>query len=125
MNVVLLLGTLSSAPRRRVLPSGSVLTTWEVTTDHGGKRLSVPVVWFDPPKSLASVDRGEEVVVLGTVRRRFYAAGGRTLSVTEVVASQGARLRRRKQVERLATRAFALVEDALTEAIGGSTALVA
>ena len=46
--------------------------------------VSVPLVWFDPPQKV-SVVAGDEVSAVGTVRRRFYRAGGATQSRTEVV----------------------------------------
>jgi single-strand DNA-binding protein len=105
MNVVLLQGVLSSEPRRRELPSGSLLLSWEVTTESSDKKQSVPVVWFDPPRSAQGLANGEEVVVLGTVRRRFYAAQGRTVSSTEVVAERAAPTRRPSAVSKLLTAA--------------------
>ena len=121
MNVVYVQGTLSSTPKRRQLPSGAELVTWEVTTEMDGQRYSVPVVWFDPPRSLPAVDRGEAVAVAGVVRRRFFSAGGRTASRTEVVASMGAPLRRRKRVERIQQHVWELV-DGLSDATGDATA---
>jgi len=101
MNVVLLKGVLSSEPRRRELPSGSVLLSWEVTTQLDDKKQSVPVVWFDPPRSADQLADGDEVVVLCTVRRRFYSAQGRTVSSTEVLAERAAPTRRPAAVSKL------------------------
>ena len=111
MNIALLEGTLSSEPRERTLESGSLLMSWEVTTEIDGSRASVPVVWFDPPGSVRGFAAGERVVVLGCVRRRFFRARGATMSATEVVASEGARLRRTKQVQRIRAAAAARVDD--------------
>jgi single-strand DNA-binding protein len=91
MNIAVVLGTLSSDPRYRDLPSGSELITYEVTTtEPDGGRGTVPVVWFDPPRP-PSVHAGDDVVVLGRVRRRFFRAGGATVSRTEVEARVVAR----------------------------------
>ena len=90
MNIVVLEGVLSSAPREKELPSGSLLVTWEVTTTVGEQKLSVPVVWFDPRRP-ARLHAGDAVVVAGAVRRRFFRAGGATVSRTEVVADTVAR----------------------------------
>lgn len=86
MNIVLLRGTLSSTPASRELPSGTHLMSYEVTTRVDGAAESVPVAWFDPPASAASLKAGTEVVVSGRVRRRFFRAGAATASRTEVVA---------------------------------------
>ena len=112
MNVVLLQGVLSSEPRRRELPSGSLLLSWEVTTQAAQGKQSVPVVWFDPPASVEKLADGEEVVVLGTVRRRFFAAHGRTVSSTEVLAERAAPTRRRAAVSKLVLVAAERLEGA-------------
>ncbi len=91
MNIVMLTGHLSSDPTIRELASGSVLVSYELTTKVDDSSVSVPLVWFDPPKKI-SVGAGDEVTAVGTVRRRFYRAGGVTQSRTEVVVVQLARL---------------------------------
>ncbi|HEY3485613.1 MAG TPA: hypothetical protein VGK49_09525, partial [Ilumatobacteraceae bacterium] len=86
VNAAILRGTVSSAPRRRELPSGSVLDQLEITTRWGdAPAATVPVAWFEPTIELAADD---EVVVIGSVRRRFFRAGGATASRTEVVADR-------------------------------------
>ena len=86
MNVVVVSGRLSSAPVVRELQSGSVLMSFELTTKVEDASVSVPLVWFDPPQNV-SVDAGDEVAAVGTIRRRFYRAGGVTQSRTEVVVA--------------------------------------
>lgn len=86
MNLVMLSGHLSSDPTVRELQSGSVLMTFELTTKVDDASVSVPLVWFDPPKKV-NVTAGDEVTAVGTVRRRFYRAGGATQSRTEVVVA--------------------------------------
>lgn len=114
MNVVLIRGTLSSDPRERELPSGSLLMQWEVTTG-GEARCSVPVVWFDPPASVRGLASGTEVVVSGVIRRRFYRAGAATLSRTEVVAGRGARAGRSRVVAKIADAVIASVDEGVLE----------
>ena len=91
MNFVMLTGHLSSEPTVRELASGSVLVSYELTTKVDDTSVSVPLVWFDPPKKVA-VGVGDEISAVGTVRRRFYRAGGATQSRTEVVVVQLARV---------------------------------
>ena len=87
MNVVAVRGSLSRPPERRELSNGSHLVTYEVTVARSGERAeSVPVSWADPPPAADAFGEGEEVVVVGRVRRRFFRAGGATQSRTEVVA---------------------------------------
>lgn len=112
MNVVLLRGQLSSEPRVVDLPSGDVLVRWEVTTESDGKKLTVPVAWFEPPKSAMVIGEGDEVVVLGRIRRRFFRARGATVSETEVVASAATPASRAKNVAKLVDQALAQLPDA-------------
>lgn len=94
LNLVVLHGHLSSEPRSRTLPSGDTAWTYEVTTRTAdGPAQSVPVVLgrARPPKQVSA---GDEVIVIGRVRRRFFRAGGHTASRTEVVADRFSRAKR-------------------------------
>jgi single-strand DNA-binding protein len=106
MNVVVLQGSLSSDPVVRVLPSGSLLMSLEVSTEVQGARVGVPVAWFDPATEPAWA-RGDEVVVRGVVRRRFFATPGGAQSRTEVVASEVVAATSRRAVGALLRRSTA------------------
>ena len=99
MNIVVLQGVLSRTPDRRELASGSVLLHFDLATPTSTGTVSVPVAWFDPPSS-AQFDVGDEVVVTGEVRRRFFRSGGSTQTRTEVVAGLVQRASNRKGVAR-------------------------
>ena len=99
-NLVVLRGTVSGEPRSRDLPSGSTLLQLDLTTRDDGGTQSVPVAWFDPPAAASDLAAGTDVVVVGTVRRRFFRAGGATQSRTEVVADRVVPSRRAKEVQR-------------------------
>ena len=105
-NLAVVCGSLSSDPMARELPSGDVVHTYEVTVrSPDGPADTIPVARFGgrrPPALRA----GDEVVVTGRVRRRFFRAGGATASRTEVVAD--AVIPARQQ-----SRARAAVEQAL------------
>ena len=58
--------------------------TLELTTRVDDVASSVPLVWFDPPARV-TLCSGDEICLVGTVRRRFYRANGATQSRTEVV----------------------------------------
>ena len=103
MNVVVLSGRLSSDPQRRELASGSVLWSLEVSTETDRGIASVPVAWFDP-RTEPDWTSGDEVVVVGEARRRFFRGAAGTQSRTEVVASDVALLRQRARVRRLIER---------------------
>ncbi len=103
-NVALLRGVVRGEPVTRVLPSGGVVVQFDVSTAVRARRssatTSVPVAWADPSTaSMACVVDGTELVVVGTVQRRFFRVGGATQSRTEVVADTVIPVRRRKQVE--------------------------
>ena len=99
MNVVILRGSLTRPPEERALPSGDRVVTFDLRTQPPeGPRETVSVV--SVPPGTETFDAGDEVVVTGRVRRRFYRTGGATQSRTEVVAdaviaaSDGRRVRR-------------------------------
>ena len=87
-NLAILVGTLSRDPELRELPSGSVLLALELTVRPAeGPAESVPVAWPDPAPAAEGWAKGEELLVTGRTRRRFFRAAGRTESRTEVVAA--------------------------------------
>ena len=103
-NVTVVVGTVHSEPLERALPGGGMVVQFDITTrihtDGRQLKVSVPVAWNDPtPAQLGVVAPGEVVVVVGTVRRRFFRVGGVTQSRTEVVAEAVIPPRRRKQLE--------------------------
>jgi hypothetical protein len=51
-----------------------------------GRRSVVPVV--GDAAQISAMKAGDDVTVLGHVRRRFFRVGSRTQSVTEIVAEQ-------------------------------------
>jgi hypothetical protein len=106
MNVVVLRGRLTSASARRTLSSGAELLNLEITTSTDVGQMTVPVAWFDPP-----IDHepaiGEELVVRGTVRRRFFRTAAGTQSRTEVVADEVVPAARRRQISKLLATAAA------------------
>lgn len=114
INVAVLHGTLSSAPRSRILPSGDTLVSLEVTIPHDGAAdETVPVAWF-PVRPDVSLDAGDEVVVTGRVRRRFFHAAGATRSATEVVATTVVRAQQRARVRRAVDAAMAALDSSGT-----------
>ncbi|NNC80599.1 MAG: single-stranded DNA-binding protein [Acidimicrobiales bacterium] len=99
MNVVVLRGTISSEPHERTLPSGVNVLNWDVNCAEVPG--SVPVQWDDPPNAALAFGDGDEVVVSGVVRRRFFRAGGITASRTEVLADRAAKPTQKVAVRRL------------------------
>jgi single-strand DNA-binding protein len=102
-NVAVIRGDVHGEPNLRDLPTGGVVAQFDVTTrlqtDGRESNISVPIAWSDPTAAqLGVLVPGAEVVVVGTVRRRFFRVGGATQSRTEVVADTVVPIRRRKQV---------------------------
>lgn len=111
INLAVLVGTLSLAPELRALPSGDTVLTLELTVrPPAGPAESVPVAWFDAPASALDWARGEELLVTGRTRRRFFRAGGVTQSRTEVVATAAVRTRRAVAARKALRAAIGAVE---------------
>jgi hypothetical protein len=117
-NVAVVWGPCSTGVEVRVLTSGARVASLGLATPvsatggrgpgGGGPRratTSVPVTVWEPPAWLEAVEAGDELVVIGSVRRRFFttAAGGRGTKV-EVEAWQVARSTPARR-ERLLARA--------------------
>ena len=114
MNVTFLRGRLSSPPRTLELPSGDTALSLELTIRDGeAPAETVPVAWFGASKAAAGWEAGQELVVIGRVRRRFFRAGGRTASRTEVLATTVVPAERRADARRRLEKALAEVAAGL------------
>ncbi len=103
VNEVRLVGRVSAAPEGRVLPSGDVLWTFRVVVARGsvrpGSRQTVDAlecaVWGGRVRrSVAGWAEGDLVEVTGSVRRRFFRAGGAAASRVEIEVTGGRLIRR-------------------------------
>jgi hypothetical protein len=106
MNVVVICGRLSGVPVVRTLASGGLLLSLELTTATENGAASVPVAWFDPPE-IPLWEAGEELMVSGTVKRRFFRTSAGTQTRTEVVAERVVQIGKRRQVNQLLARSVA------------------
>lgn len=98
-NLVVLSGTVTLEPVLRELKDGVVLQFDVSTQLADGTTTSVPVAWHDPTATqTSSFGAGDEVVVTGTVKRRFFRVGGQTQSRTEVIVTTLIPARRKKSV---------------------------
>jgi single-strand DNA-binding protein len=104
MNVVVVRGRLSSPPVIRELASGSKVLSLELTTATPQGASSVPAAWLDPPADADFAD-GDELLVLGSVRRRFFRVAGATQSRTEVVVSEACPAKNRRRCAKLLSAA--------------------
>ncbi len=102
-NIAVIRGSIRAEPTVRELPGGGVVVQFDVatTTERDGRQLSVsvPIAWNDPTTTQRGIlAGGSEVLVVGTVRRRFFRVGGVTQSRTEVVADAVVPVRQHKRL---------------------------
>lgn len=97
INIVVLVGEVTSPPVSRELPSGAVVSSFDIATVTNAGRVSVPVSLEGETESAVV---GAEVCVVGIVRRRFFRSGASVASRTEVVAQSVIPMRRRAQVRK-------------------------
>lgn len=109
MNVVVVQGVLKTEPVERTLPAGNTVMDWNVSVETDGAKQSVPVQWNEPSKAVQRLGEGDAVVLLGTVRQRFFRAGGSTVSRTEVVGEAVAKPTQRVAVGKILDRARVLL----------------
>jgi single-strand DNA-binding protein len=109
LNVAVVRGTCSSPAEVRELPSGDVLVQLQITTRVAGHGMSVPVSVVQPAVWVERADTGDELIVVGHVRRRFFRAGGATASRVEIAAEFLAPAHDRRRVRALRRR----IDDAL------------
>lgn len=108
MNVAVVAGHVLSKPSERRLDSGEYATAFDVVTEDQDGRFTVPVNWVTTVHSF--VTEGDEVVVIGKVRRRFFQSSGHVQSRTEVLADSVLASRRKVAVR----KALARAADAIT-----------
>ena len=87
-----------------------------MTTRHEDEPTrTVPVSIFDTakPDDILSLLPGDEVVVVGSVVRRFFKVAGGTGSRTEVVATDVVPTRQKAKVKKLVTRHLERLGSAL------------
>jgi single-strand DNA-binding protein len=92
VNVVVLAGRVAAEPVRRTMPSGDEVTELRVSVPETGKRLlPLPVaVWSGGAVEvdvLSEIKKDDEVLVHGSLTRRFYRSGAGARSLTEVAAT--------------------------------------
>lgn len=91
VNVVVLAGTVAADPVERRMPSGYEVTEIRLSVPEAGKRLlPLPVAaWHRDvgKRALKGIAKGDDVLVYGTLVRRFYRSGAGARSLTEVVAA--------------------------------------
>ena len=118
INLAVVRGVASGPPEVRHLVSGTRLATFAVRTHaQGPPATSVPVVVWDPPAWVEQIDEDDEVLVAGSIRRRFYrAVSGGPASRVELEATVIGRIPDRRAMRRARGLVTAL-GDALGDAL--------
>lgn len=100
-NEVRLAGRVSGAPQERELPSGDRMWTLRVVVarEQPRGRQTVDVVdcaaWAGRPRrAVSGWADGDQVELVGALRRRFYRSGGATVSRVEVEVASARLIRR-------------------------------
>jgi single-strand DNA-binding protein len=113
-NVTVLVGNLGRAPEVRTLPSGDRVLALELSIRPvGAAAESVPIAWYDPPEPAVLWIAGEELLIVGRTRRRFFRSGGLTQSRTEVVATSVTPTRKAAAARRALGSALDLLDGAM------------
>lgn len=77
LNLVVVQGRCASPPESRVLDSGRQLASLAVVVRPEGSGATwVPVTVWEPPAWLERLGEGDEILVVGRVRRSFFAVAG-------------------------------------------------
>jgi single-stranded DNA-binding protein len=103
VNLAVLRGPCSGPAELRVLESGTRLATLAVRCPAGAaadeRATSVPVTVWDPPAWVETLEAGDEIVVVGRMRRRFYQRPGGVGSRVDVEAELVGRARDRRRID--------------------------
>jgi hypothetical protein len=117
VNLAVLRGPCSGPAEVRVLESGTRLATLAVRCPAGTapdeRATSIPVTVWDPPAWVESLDAGDDIVVVGRMRRRFYQRPGGVGSRVDVEAELVGRARDRRRLDAALRKA-----DEVLEALG-------
>jgi len=101
VNVVILVGEVTSPPVQRTLQTGEVVSSFDIATHVEEGRISVPIACAG---ECDSTHVGDNVCVVGIVRRRFFRSGAGVTSRTEVLAEHVISMRRRANVRKTVSR---------------------
>jgi single-strand DNA-binding protein len=120
INLAVLRGPCSGPAEVRVLESGARLATLAVRCPAGPstdeRATSVPITVWDPPAWVETLEAGDEVVIVGRMRRRFYQRPGGVGSRVDVEADLVGRARDRRRIDAALRKAQEALEA--LEALG-------
>jgi hypothetical protein len=110
-------GVVASPPFTRTTARGEITeidlrTRAFVSTDSGEPGPPIGITIVASPELAAEVEEGDELLVLGTTRRRFFHAGGTTVARTEVEAVSIVKVGDRRRRNRLIDTAVRWIGEA-------------
>jgi single-strand DNA-binding protein len=89
LNLVVVIGSLAKPLQLRSLPTGVSLANFDLLVPRPDQPAdTVPVALFATGDHAPEWATGQQLLVIGRVRRRFFRVGGSTQSRTEVVADR-------------------------------------
>lgn len=89
LNISLVVGTVNRMPETRTTPNGSIWTCNLTVTRPDERSEIVPVIWFDGPGWLGNINEGDELAVVGRIRKRFYQSSHGLQTRTELIIEKG------------------------------------
>lgn len=109
LNVAVLIGEVITEPVQKVLSNGDMVVNCDVAavTDEG--RTVVPIVVTGTDAHIAM---GDNVCVVGFMRKRFFQTPAGLQSRTELAVHKSARVRQKAQVKKILERAVQDLRDA-------------
>jgi hypothetical protein len=107
--MVILIGEVTSPPVQRTLQTGEIVSSFDLATHVAEGRISVPIACAGESDT---THVGDNVCVVGIVRRRFFRSGAGVTSRTEVLADQVISMRRKANVRKAVSR---LLENLSTD----------
>jgi single-strand DNA-binding protein len=111
VNLAVLAGRCSAGVEVRVLESGTRVASLSVRVpSDSGAHTSVPVTVWEPKAWVEELAEGDELLVVGSVRRRFYRTTGGTGARVDVEAAFVGRVTNRRQRDAALRRAERALE---------------
>ncbi len=99
MNFVLIRGVLNRPAQIKTMANNDLLVSFDVTVERENEKAEVvPIVWFGVKAWATELDLGDEVVISGRIRKRFFQSGGALTTRTEVVAERVAKATQKRAV---------------------------
>lgn len=108
INLVALVGTMHGPARLRVLASGEQVVNLDLRVQpEGAKAQTLPVSWFEAPTRALDINEGDELVVVGRMRRQWFSGKS---NFTDVMAEAVVPVRSKAKARKALGRAMASLQ---------------